>query len=353
MASLMNDDTKPGQANRNRVTLLGRPETLYEAFGDTESFLILTHNDPDPDAIASATALQWLLKEKTGAEGHIVYKGIVGRAENKALVRYLGYPLRLLTEAEVSQSLPIVLVDTQPGAGNNALPSASQVVAVFDHHPLREETFAASFIDVRPDVGATSTILTEYCQSAGTELPPSIATALFYGIKTDTMGLGRGAAQADVAAYFYLQSRVDVQALVQIERAQVPQEYFQGLVAALQSAYLYDNVLIAYIGEMQRPDLTAEMADLFLRLRGVDWVMCMGVYEDQMTLSMRTNSQQGAGQLIQSVVGDLGSAGGHGSMSAGQIPLDGQNPEILSHRLKERVLKYLEVDSDVAAQKLI
>lgn len=350
----MNDHTKPDQANRNRrVTLLGRPESLYEAFDDTESFLILTHNDPDPDSIASAAALQWLLKEKTGAEGHVVYKGIVGRAENKALVRYLGYPLRLLTEAEVSQSLPIALVDTQPGAGNNALPASSEVVAVFDHHPLRDETFDARFIDVRPDVGATSTILTEYCQSAGVELPPPIATALFYGIKTDTMGLGRGAGQADVAAYFYLQSRVDVQALVNVERAQVPPEYFQGLVAALQSAYLYDNVLTAYIGEMQRPDLTAEMADLFLRLRGVDWVMCMGVYEDQLTLSVRTNSQHGAGQLIQSVVGELGSAGGHGSMSAGQIPLDGQNPEILSHRLKERVLKYLEVGPDVPAQKLV
>lgn len=333
--------------------MLGRPEPLFEAFEDVESFLILTHNDPDPDAIASAAALQWLLKEKTAAEGHVVYKGIVGRAENKALVRYLGYPLRLLTEAEVSQSLPVALVDTQPGAGNNALPASSNVLAVFDHHPLREETFAVRFIDVRPNVGATSTIVTEYCQSLGVELPTSIATALFYGIKTDTMGLGRGAGQADVAAYFYLQSRVDVQALVKIERAQVPPEYFQGLVAALQSAYLYDNVLIAYIGEMQRPDLTAEMADLFLRLRGVDWVMCMGVYEDQMTLSMRTNMEHGAGQLIQSIVGDLGSAGGHGSMSAGQIPLDGQNPEILSHRLKERVLKYLDIDSEVAAQKLI
>jgi nanoRNase/pAp phosphatase (c-di-AMP/oligoRNAs hydrolase) len=349
----MNDDTKPDQADRTRLTVLGRPESLFEAFDDVESFLILTHNDPDPDAIASAAALQWLLKEKTGAEGHVVYKGIVGRAENKALVRYLGYPLRLLTEAEVSQSLPVALVDTQPGAGNNALPASSDVLAIFDHHPLREETFAARFIDVRPDVGATSTIVTEYCQSLGVELPTSIATALFYGIKTDTMGLGRGAGQADVAAYFYLQSRVDVQALVRIERAQVPPEYFQGLVAALQSAYLYDNVLIAYIGEMQRPDLTAEMADLFLRLRGVDWVMCMGVYEEQMTLSMRTNMEHGAGQLIQSIVGDLGSAGGHGSMSAGQIPLDGQNPEILSHRLKERVLKYLDIDSEVAAQKLI
>jgi nanoRNase/pAp phosphatase (c-di-AMP/oligoRNAs hydrolase) len=351
MAFLMSD-SESGRVNTGKLMPLRRPHALYETIGDAKRYLILTHNDPDPDAIASAAALQWLLEEKIGAEGHVVYKGIVGRAENKALVRYLGYPLRLLTEAEVSKSLPVALVDTQPGAGNNALPPSSNVAIVFDHHPLREETSTAGFFDVRPDVGATSTILTEYCQAVGGELPPAIATALFYGIKTDTMGLGRGASQADVAAYFYLQSRVDVQALVNIERAQVPPEYFQGLVAALESAYVYDDVLIAYIGEMQRPDLTAEMADLFLRLRGVDWVICMGVYENEMTLSVRTNSQRGAGQLIQSIVGDLGSAGGHGSMSAGQIPLEGQNPDILSHRLKERVLKYLEIDSDVVGEKL-
>jgi len=331
---------------------MARLERLYQAVGDATSLLILTHNDPDPDAIASAVALQWLLSEKAGVESHVVYKGIVGRAENKALVRYLGYPLRLLTEAEVSKSLPIALVDTQPGAGNNALSPSSDVAIVFDHHPEREETAAADFVDVRPDVGATSTILTEYCQAADLELPPSIATALFYGIKTDTMGLGRGASQADVAAYFFLQSQLEVKALVDIERAQVPPEYFQGLVAALQSAYVYDDVLIAYIGSMERPDLTAEMADLFLRLRGIEWVMCMGIYEDEMVVSIRTNRQQGAGDLVQSIVRDLGSAGGHGSMSAGQISLEDRNPEILSHRLKERALKYLDIDPDTPGEKL-
>lgn len=333
--------------------MLKRPESLYAAVGDATSILILTHNDPDPDAIASAVALQWLLREQAGVESHVMYKGIVGRAENKALVRYLRYPLRLLTEAEGSPSLPVALVDTQPGAGNNALSPTSQVVIVFDHHPLREETAAVTFADVRPNVGATSTILTEYCQAADVELPPAIATALFYGIKTDTMGLGRGASQSDVAAYFYLQARVDVQALVSIERAQVPTEYFQSLVSGLQAAHMYKHTLVTYIGEMQRPDLTAEMADLLLRLKGVEWVICMGVYEKEMMVSVRTNRRGGAGQLVQAIVGDLGSAGGHGSMSAGQIPLDGQNPDILSHRLKERALKYLGIDADLSGEKLV
>ncbi len=328
--------------------------SLHAAVEGATRLLILPHNDPDPDAIASSVALQWLLKEERDLESHIVYRGIIGRAENKALVRYLGYPLRPLAERELSGSLPIALIDTQPGAGNNVLPPSRDVSIVFDHHPMREETSAAGFADVRPEVGATSTILTEYCQATGSRLPPSIATALFYGIKTDTMGLGRGASQSDVAAYFYLQSQIDVHALVEIEHAQVPPEYFKGLVSALRSARVYDDrLIVSTIEQMGRPDLPAEMADLLLRLKGIEWVICMGIYDEEMVLSVRTNDQREAGQLIQDVVGHLGSAGGHGAMAAGQVPLKGQNPEVLFHRLKRRSLERLKIDPDATGEALI
>lgn len=327
---------------------------LRAAVDGASGVLVLPHNDPDPDAIASSMALQWLLKEQFGLESHIVYRGIIGRAENKTLVRYLGYPLRLLVDGELSESLPIALVDTQPGAGNNAISSPTKVSIVFDHHPMREETSSAAFAEVRPEVGATSTILTEYCQATGKELPESIATALFYGIKTDTMGLGRGASQSDVAAYFYLQSRIDVQALVKIERAQVSPEYFRGLVSALRSARVYDDrLIVSTIEEIGRPDLPAEMADLLLRLKGVEWVICMGVYEEDLMLSVRTNGEKGAGQLVQEIVGHLGSAGGHGTMAAGQIPLKGQHRGVLFHRLKRRALERLKIEPDASGVALI
>lgn len=328
-------------------------KSLLSAVEGFDALLILVHNDPDPDAIASAVALRHLLREKLALKAHIVYKGIVGRAENKALVRYLGHPLRMLAKAELAPSIPVALVDTQPGAGNNALPPTYDVVIVFDHHPLREGTSRVPFADVRPYVGATSTILTEYLQAAEIEPPRDIATALFYGIKTDTMALGRGASQADVSAYFYLQSRIDVGALARIERAQVPTEYFKGLVASLQSAHVYGNVIISCIEEMQRPDLPAEIADLLLRLKGIEWVICMGVYEDEMMLSVRTNHERGAGRLIQEVVGDLGSAGGHGAMAGGQVPLEGRDPTSLASQLRRRILEHLDIAPEVEGEKLI
>jgi nanoRNase/pAp phosphatase (c-di-AMP/oligoRNAs hydrolase) len=330
-----------------------RLEQLLRAVDGTDGVLILSHNDPDPDAIASAVALRYLLRERGGVEARLVYQGIIGRAENRALVRYLGHPLRRLTTSDLRRSASTALVDAQPGTGNIALPPESSVAIVIDHHPQREATAAATFADVRPDVGATSTILTEYLQAAEVEPDPPLATALFYGIKTDTRGLGRGASPADTSAYFYLQPRVDVEALVEIEDAQVPADYFKSFDATLRAARVYDGAVIAYVGPMDYPDLTAEMADLLLRLERSQWVICMGVYKDILTISVRTRNRGGAGQLVQKIVGDRGTAGGHGVMAGGQIPLSGEDPEQMAQQLGRRVLQHLRVASGVMGKSLI
>jgi nanoRNase/pAp phosphatase (c-di-AMP/oligoRNAs hydrolase) len=330
-----------------------RLELLFGAVGGAGSVLLLPHNDPEPDAIASAVALRHLLAERLGIEGHIAYKGIIGRAENRALEHYLGYPLQSLTGSDLCQSAPVALVDTQPGAGNNELPPSYTATIVIDHHPWREATAAVGFADVRPDVGATSTILTEYLQAADIEPAPPLATALFYGIKTDTMGLGRAASPADVAAYFYLQPRIDVGALVEIERAQVPAEYFEKLDTTLHAACVYDSVVISYMGPMRRPDMAAEMADLLMRLEGARWVICIGAYKSDLILAVRTRSPWGgAGNLAQEIVRDRGTAGGHGTMAGGQIALGSEEPEQMARQFGQRALEYLKVMPAIAGKPL-
>jgi nanoRNase/pAp phosphatase (c-di-AMP/oligoRNAs hydrolase) len=330
-----------------------RLDLLLKAVGNAGAILILPHNDPDPDAIASAVALQLLLAECLKVKSQVAYKGIIGRAENKALVRYLGNPLRPLTDADLRQSLPIALVDTQPGTGNHALPPTATAAIVIDHHPRRETPTGVNFVDVRPAVGATSTMLTEYLQTAAIEPNASLATALFYGIKTDTMGLGRGISPADVSAYFFLQTRVDVEALVQIERAQVPAEYFKSFDAALRAARVYNGVVISYVGAMAYPDLAAEMADLLLRLKGTRWVICLGVHKDNLILAVRTRKQRGAGQLAREIVGNQGSAGGHSNMAGGYILLAGQDPDELALHLRQLALQYLEIPPGTPGKSLI
>lgn len=331
-----------------------RLESLLEAVADAIEVLILAHTDPDPDAIASALALAHLLTQKLSIEARLAYTGIIGRAENRALVEYLGSPLRYPGTCDLRESVPIALVDTQPGTGNNALPEGRTAAIVIDHHGQRESTATAVFADVRPELGATSTMLTQYLRAAGIEPEPQLATALFYGIKTDTMGLGRGASQEDVDSYFYLQPLIDVEGLVEIEHAQVPAVYFTSLVEALQAARVYDGAIVSYAGSMRYPDMTAEIADLLLRVQGVQWVICMGHYTSSLILSVRSRSPGGgAARLVQDVVRGLGTAGGHGTMAGGRILLEDEDPQQLALRLTERAMRYLELDGSEGGTPLI
>lgn len=330
-----------------------RIEQLFEAVAKLDSLFILPHNNPDPDAIASAVALRYLLTEELGIKCQIVFRGIVGRAENKMLIRYLGHPLQRLTSLKLDPQTPFALIDTQPGAGNNALPPQARVAIVIDHHPWRELTAAANFFDVRPQVGSTSSILVEYLRLADLEVHPPLATALFYGIKTDTLGLGRGTSSTDTMAICSLLSLIDIEALLKIERAQVPVDYFKSFAIALETARIYDGIVISYLGLMRYPDLAAEMADFLLRIEGCRWIICQGVYEDRLILSVRTRYRRGAGQLVQRVIGDSGVAGGHGSMAGGHVLLQGQDPAQLAAYLSQQILAYLKVPPEEKGKLLI
>ena len=332
-----------------------RLDRLLTVFGQGDPVLILPHNDPDPDAIASTLGLGQLLAG-AGRSCELAYGGIVGRAENRALVRYLGHPLHKLASGELRRSGAIALVDTQPAAGNNPISEseADRVRGVIDHHPNYEGTERVAFSDIRPGIGATSTIITEYIQAADLELSPALATALFYGIETDTMGLGRGASADDAAAYFYLHPLIDTEALADIQRAQLPAAYFQSLRRALDNSHLYDGLAVSYVGEMSYPDLAAEIADLLLRLEGVRWVLSLGKYKDSLILAARSRSRRGgSGRLVRSIVAGRGTAGGHGVMAGGQVVLEGLDPEAVAAELTRLALAHLKIPEDTPGEPLL
>jgi nanoRNase/pAp phosphatase (c-di-AMP/oligoRNAs hydrolase) len=332
-----------------------RLDRLLSALPGREPILILPHNDPDPDAIAGVLGLKVLLTE-AGRVCEMGYGGIVGRAENRALVRYLNQPFHKLAASDIRRAKVIALVDTQPAAGNNLIFESEfrRVQAILDHHPLIEASQRAAFSDIRPEIGASSTMVTEYLRAAGLDIPAPLATALFYGIETDTLGLGRGASPADTDAYFYLHPHVDPEALAEIQRAQVPAAYFQSLRAALDSTRLYDSLAVSYVGKMTYPDLAAEIADLLLRLEGVRWVLSMGVYKDNLILAARSRSgRSGSGRLVRTIVDGHGTAGGHGTMAGGQLPLEGQTPEGLAADLTRRALAHLKLPEDMPGRPLL
>ena len=323
-----------------------RVENLIATFENRRRALILTHDNPDPDALASAFALAAVLTHLTDVECEVGYAGIIGRAENRAMLRELELaPLRIHGDT-LERFDAIALVDTQPGFGNNSLPEDRQATAVVDHHPDRGDLDGVAFVDVRESYGASATIVHEYAQVGGVPLPENLLTALFYAIKSETQELGRGAGYADREAYLSLLPRADKLAVARIQRARVPRNYFRAFQVAIENASLHGRTVVTDLQRVDTPDLVAEIADFLLRLDGADWSVCMGHYQDGVVMSLRTAEEEAhAGQVIRRVVNGLGRAGGHGTMAGGRVPLDGRDYEDVAAQIRQRLVDELAGDA--------
>ena len=187
--------------------------------------LVLCHNNPDPDSIASAYGFQFLLSKKFGIRSVIGYGGVVTRAENRAMIHRLRIKMTQLSRIDRSRYYGIALIDAQPGTGNSLIDSrATPPLIVIDHHPLRKPSLKAEFHDIRPKYGATSTIITEYLSAAGLVPTRFLANALVYGIKADTNSLLRGASKVDFNAFNYLSPLTNPRVVAQIERPKLSSE---------------------------------------------------------------------------------------------------------------------------------
>jgi nanoRNase/pAp phosphatase (c-di-AMP/oligoRNAs hydrolase) len=319
-----------------------RVEKLRLTFKGYQRALVLTHDNPDPDALASAFALTTVLTHLAGIECEVGYAGIIGRAENRAMLRELKLaPVRIQADT-LERFDAIALVDTQPGFGNNSLPDERLPIAVIDHHPRRRNLDDLAFVDVRDGYGTTASIVYEYAQVGGIPLPTNILTALFYAIKSETQELGREAGYADQEAYLSLLPRADKLSVSRIQRAPVPRNYFRAFQVAIENARLQGRTVITDLKVVDNPDLVAEIADFLLRLESADWAVCMGLYNDSLVMSLRTAEEDAhAGQVIRRVVAGLGRAGGHGTMAGGRIPLDGRDYGDLAAQIAVRLANEL------------
>jgi len=306
--------------------------------------LILTHDNPDPDSLASGKALSVLLKEAWDIPSRLVYSGLVARAENHVMLT------QLTPEWEHGETLPdlkefsaVAQVDTQPGAGNNRLDTVQPRHIVIDHHyPVRDTIDTVTYADVRTETGATVTMLYQYLEAAGIHPDPILSTAMFYGLKTDTRSLSRGASPADEVAFVNLLHHLDQQELSKVELASLNREYFRAFSRGLHATQLYGKAIVSRLGAMEQPDFAAEMADILIRLQGAQAALCMGQHKDTLQISLRTQpSGEDAGLIIQQIVASPGKAGGHGTMAGGQVLLEGQDVEDLLADIERRFLEVM------------
>jgi nanoRNase/pAp phosphatase (c-di-AMP/oligoRNAs hydrolase) len=344
-------NTAPSPPAIHRLSAKARVDRLVKQFRGRKRALVLPHDNPDPDSLASAWALTVLLERRLGVRAEIAYGGIIGRAENLAFVKQLGVPVVPISQVQLSDYDLLGLVDTQQVVKNHALYDERVADIVIDHHPLREGEIPNAFADVGGVYGATSTMLTEYLRASRIDPSPELATALYYGIKADTRDLERQTQEHDVDCYLWLFPRIDRQRLAAIERPELPQQYFRLYHQAIEQAKVYSNGVVTDLGEVYTPDMVPEIAERLSFLEGVSWSMALGSFRSQLYLSLRVRDRRkNAGKLVREACVDFGgSAGGHGSMAGARLPLTGRKAQ--RNALRRAVVKRFKEAFGVEAER--
>ncbi|GMU22200.1 MAG: hypothetical protein AMXMBFR13_22880 [Phycisphaerae bacterium] len=302
---------------------VGEPRSarLLRLIAESPSAIIVTHDNPDPDAIASGWALHTLIRERLGLPVRLVAGGAVLRAENLLMVELLKPPMELVNRLEVSGRPAAVLVDCSPHGINHLLKDAQlQPLAVIDHHRPTRERIRVRFRDIRPSVAATATIISQYFREQGLEPRPELATALVYAMRTDMQAAGGSFSRADRQVMAWLMLRADHEKLNAIENAPLPQGYYADLSLALQNTFIYDDVAICFLPRASGPEIIAEVADLLIRCQGVCCVLCGAMVEDSVLFSARAvDEKRDASALMQRTLNGLGYGGGHRHRAGGRI----------------------------------
>ena len=317
---------------------------FYDQFSGNDHVLIVIN--ADPDAIASAMAVSRLLWRKV-MNVTISHVNTINRPDNLTMLRLLDVSLVPHTDIDLLQYGKIVIVDSQPD--HNEFMNQINPDVIIDHHP---ETNAKSpFMDIRPNYGATASILTEYLQAARIKPSVKLATGLFYGIKTDTDAFKRQTVIEDVRAFQYLFRYVNIHLARKIEQADLRLDFLKYFKIALETRRLRKGRVFVHLGSVVNPDVCVIIADFFMRIVSVTWSIVSGTYDKKLIVIFRNDGiRKNAGNVAKESFGQFGSAGGHKNMARAEIALSDLAKQIdwrdekkllwwLIHRVEKRAGK--------------
>lgn len=300
-----------------------RIRSFYSQFSGNDQVLILIN--ADPDAIASAMAAKRLLWRKV-AGVTISNINVIKRPDNVAMVRLLDVPLVHVDEIGPPERYTrVMIVDSQP----NHAPAFAKFPPhlVIDHHP--RTSLDAPFVDVRPEYGATATILTEYIRAAKIKPSARLATGLFHAIKTDTRNFERQTLMEDIRAFQFLFKYANTTLARKIEQADLRLDFLKYFKIALDTMKMHRGRVFVHLGPVSNPDVCVLVADFFMRVNPVTWSIVSGVCEEKLVVIFRNDGiRKNAGALARKGFCQLGSAGGHKSMARAEIPVSALTEQV-------------------------
>ncbi len=313
---------------------------FYNQFSGNDRVLILIN--ADPDAIASAMAIKRLLWRKVSCV-IISNINIIKRPDNIAMIRLLGVSLIYIDDIDEHAFNRFVIADSQPDHHENF--ARFQFDVVIDHHPIT--SIDAPFSDIRPEYGATATIMTEYLRAAKIKPSAKLASALFHAIKTDTKNFEREALPEDIRAFQFLFRYANIHLARKMEQADIRLDFLKYFQIAFENMRMRRAKVFVHIGAVSNPDVCVLIADFFMRISSVNWSIVSGLYDNKLILIFRNDGlRKDAGKTAKSGFGHIGSAGGHKSMARAEIPItqlkdiiDYSNDKKLSQWIIDRVEK--------------
>ena len=277
---------------------------------------ILTRESPDPDSIASAAALQ-AIAESLDVEADIVYLGDIGHQENRAFVNLLG--IELLdweTIEDVSVYDTVALVDLADP------PELSLPIDIVIDHRESDEEIDPEFLDVRPNMSSTSTILTKYIQEFDMNVSEEVATALLYGIRAETLDFKRDTTPADLTAAAYLYPFANHDTLEQVESPNMSPETLDVLAEAISNREVQGSHLVSNAGYVRDPEVLGQAAKHLLNLEGITTTAVFGVGENTIYLAARSKDiRVDIGRVLGDAFAETGDVLGHARQASVEIPL--------------------------------
>jgi nanoRNase/pAp phosphatase (c-di-AMP/oligoRNAs hydrolase) len=336
-------ETQNGTARHGQVLL----EFLRSRRAKLSPLLILTHDVPDPDALAAAYGLRYLAQAAFGIEARIAYRGELGRMENKAMVRLLGIPIRQFRTAWLKRGGGTALVDTQPVFTNNPFPANRRATLILDQHPSTVPPDAdLAIVDL--ECGATCVLVAEAILQSGLDIPSRVATALAYGILTDTLDLYRVRRRDVIETYLRVLHHADMRLLGRIQNPVRPRRFFSTLAKGIAEARLHRRLVVTHLGVVDTPDRVAQVVEFLLTYRRAQWVLATGRHKGRLHASLRAAQRDAeAGPVLREAFQCLHDAGGHGPIAGGSCRLDAQATEEVwrtwEQNLAARVIKRLRI----------
>jgi nanoRNase/pAp phosphatase (c-di-AMP/oligoRNAs hydrolase) len=287
---------------------------------------IFCHDNPDPDTLASGWALHHICEHRK-VKARIFFGGELALPGSKELVKRLRIPVKGLAGPEeveqvIASHSKIALVDSARAGENNCLPINVVPNVIIDHHSTSASAKGGEFFEVRANVGATATIMTKYYIQLGLPMDLRIATALFYGIKTDTAGFSKNISPADMMAAAFLSSYVYQPLLDIFEAPPLPRSTIEAFGKAVTDREIRKHVSVSWLGELPDRSALPMVVDFMMQEEGTLTAVVIALVDDTIQLSGRNKDKEiHIGAVLHRAFRGVGSAGGHATSAGGQIPL--------------------------------